>query len=170
MRTSCLLSIVLLLMLSSCGAYIKSYIRKDDKNVPSDFGKEKTTLLVLEQKKGYNKKVEKIIKKYYSGEYAFVSKEDLKITPYQDTIMYRYLLNDNLSMNQTFTGSSVSVGASAGQQTGQMVSTASRSFRVIDRKTKKVYDTGVSSGASWKAVLKAYLKKLDAERKKNGGI
>ena len=169
MKTTCLLFVVLFLMLSSCGGIIKSYIRKDAENVPPDFGKQKTTLLVLEQKQGYNKDVEEILNKYYSGEYLFVSKEDLNIKPYQDTITYRYLLNDNLSMNQALTGSSVPVGARAGQQTNQMVSTASRSFHIIDRKTKKVHDTGVSSGASWKTVLKAYLMKLDEERKKNGG-
>jgi hypothetical protein len=169
MRITNLLFVVLFLMLSSCGGMIKSYIRKDTENVPQDFGKQKTILLVLEQKQGYNKDVEEILNKYYSGEYAFVSKEDLNIKPYQDTIKYRYLLNDNLSMNQTLTGSSPSVGARAGQQSNQMVSTASRSFRIIDRQTQKVYDTGVSSGASWKTVLKAYLIKLDDERKKNGG-
>ena len=155
MRITYLPFIVLLFTLSSCGAVIKSHIRKDPENVPPDFGKQKTTLLALEQKKGYNNKVEKILKKNYSGEYVFVSQEALNIQPYQGTIKYRYLLNDNLSMSQAFTGSS-----------NQMVSTASRSFRIIYCKSKKVHDTGVSSGASWKAVLKAYLKKLDDARKR----
>jgi hypothetical protein len=48
-------------------------------------------------------------------------------------------------------------------------SSASRSFHVLDRKTNKIHDTGVSSGTSWKKILKVYLDKLDAERKKNGG-
>ena len=139
MRNTYLLFVVLLLTLSSCGGIIKSYISKDAENVPPDFGKQKTTLLVIEQKKGYNKEVEKILNKYYSGEYAFVSKEDLTIKPYQDTIKYRYLLNDNLSITQAFTGSSVPVGPRTGQQTNQMVSTASRSFHIIDRKTQNVH-------------------------------
>jgi hypothetical protein len=48
-------------------------------------------------------------------------------------------------------------------------SSASRSFHILDRKTNKIHDTGVSSGTSWKKILKVYLDKLDAERKKNGG-
>ena len=170
MKITYLFFIVIILALSSCGAIIKSYIRKDDDNVPPDFGKQKTTLLVLEQKKGYNKTIKQIFTKYYTGEYVFVSKEDLDSKPYQDTIMYRYLLNDNLSINRALTSSTISVGARAGQSSSQMVSTAGRSFRIIDRKTKKVNDTGISSGSSWKAILKEYLKKLDKERKKNSGI
>ena len=169
MKITYLLFIVPLLALSSCGAIIKSYIRKDEGNVPQDFGKQKTTLLVLEQRKGYNKQVGKILNKFYSGGYAFVSEEDLKIKPYKDTIKYRYLLNDKLTISRSDIISTVPVGVRAGQQTSNRVSTASRSFRIIDRKTQKVYETGVSSGVSWKAVLKAYLKKLDNERIKNGG-
>ena len=54
-------------------------------------------------------------------------------------------------------------------RSNEVRSSASRSFHILDRKTKKIHDTGVSSGTSWKKILKTYLKKLDSERKKNGG-
>lgn len=151
MRITFFMVTVLLLTLSSCGGIIKSYIRNDPANVPPDFGKEKTTLVVIHQKKsGYNKEVESIIKKYYFGEYVFVSETDLNKEPYQDTKKYKYLLNDNVSYDQ-------------------IASTGSRSFKVSDRITRKVWGTGVSSGASWTTVLKEYVKKLESERKKNSG-
>ncbi len=162
--------LVILLSLCSCGAIIKSSINKDDSNVPPEFGRQKSTLLVLSHGNGYNSKVEKIIKKSYSGEYSFVSKQELTNKPYNDTIKYRYLLNDNISTDRTFTGSTYSVGSKAGQQTNEMTSTAARSYYITDRKTNKVFGTDISSGTSWKKILQVYLKKLDTERKKNGGV
>jgi hypothetical protein len=35
---------------------------------------------------------------------------------------------------------------------------------------KKIHDTGVNPGTSWKKILKVYLKKLDTERKKTEAI
>ncbi len=149
MRIIYLLFAMFLLVLSSCGGIIKSYIQNDTENVPPDFGKQRTTLIVIEQKKkAYNKEVENIVKKYYFGEYVFVSENDLTKEPYRDTIKYRYLLNDNVSIDN-------------------MASTGSRSFYITDRVARKSYGTGVSSGASWTTVLKEYLKKLESERKKN---
>src|SRR6185295_8445459 len=66
-----------LVIFTSCGMIIKSYIRKDKENVPPDFGKEKTTLLVLNGRNAYTRKIEKIVKDNYHGDYIFVNKEEL---------------------------------------------------------------------------------------------
>jgi hypothetical protein len=164
-----LLAIAALFLLNSCSFIIKSYIKKDMENIPADFGKEKTTLLIIQERKGYNKKVEKIVKKNYSGEYIFVTKQELD-AKYANTERYRYVLDDEISVSSTkvvTTTISPSVGVSS--RSSEVRSAASRSFRILDRKANKLHDTGVSSGTSWKTILKTYLQKLDAERKKNGG-
>ena len=161
--------IIVLFTFSSCGMIIKSYIRKDADNIPADFGKEKTTLLVIKERKGYNKKAEKIFKDHYSGSYIFVTREELE-NKYQDNTNYRYVLDDDISISKMYV-TTVTTDRSTGFQTRSTApqSSASRSFHVLDRRANKIHDTGISSGTSWKKILKTYLKKLDAERKKNGG-
>lgn len=168
-KTINLLAIAALFLLNSCGFIIKSYIKKDTENIPADFGKEKTTLLIIQERKGYNKKVEKIVQKNYTGEYIFIKKQELD-TKYANTESYRYVLDDEISVSGTrvvTTTISPSVGVTS--RSSELRSAASRSFRILDRKANKLHDTGVSSGTSWKAILKTYLQKLDTERKKNGG-
>jgi len=154
---------------SSCGMIINSYIRKDTENVPPDFGKEKATLLVVRERKGCNKKVDKIFQKHYTGDYIFIDREELD-TKYSDTTNYRYLIDDDVSISKMYV-TTVTTDRSTGFQSRSTApqSSGSRSFHILDRKTRKIHDTGISSGTSWKKILKTYLKKLDSERKKNGG-
>lgn len=154
--------IITLLTFSSCGLIIKSYIRKDSKNVPTDFGKEKTTILVIKHQTFYNRKVDKIFKKYYTGEYVFVQADELK-NKYADSIKYRYILNNEISINEARPSSPADYSGGKGPMS---LTSASHSFIMTDRKTKEVYETGISSGVSWKKILQAWLKKLDSERKK----
>jgi len=164
-----LFAIAALFMFSSCGMIIRSYIKKDTENVPPDFGKEKTTLLVVRERKGYNKKVDKIFQKHYTGDYVFIDREEL-YTKYSDTTNYRYLIDDDVSISKMYV-TTVTTDRSTGFQSRSTApqSSGSRSFHILDRKTRKIHDTGISSGTSWKKILKTYLKKLDSERKKNGG-
>jgi hypothetical protein len=165
------IALTTLFIFSSCGMIIKSYIRKDTENVPPDFGKEKTTMLVLQERKGYTKKIKKILNDNYSGDYVFVTREELK-TKYSDAEKYRYILDDDITITRRDV---ITITHTTDLNTGftttdaQNRSTASRSFHILDRKSNKIHDTGVSSGTSWKTILKSYLKKLDSERKKNGG-
>jgi hypothetical protein len=165
------IALTAMLIFSSCGMVIKSYIRKDTENIPPDFGKEKTTMLVVEEHKGYNNKIEKVLKDNYSGDYIFITREELD-TKYSDKDKYRYILDDEVMISRP---DKVTITHTTDLNTGFTRSesdnkpSASRSFHILDRKTNKIHDTGVSSGTSWKTILKAYLKKLDSERKKNGG-
>jgi len=162
-----LIVIVVLFTFSSCGAIIKSYIRKDTENVPVGFGKEKTTLVVVVDRRSYGNKIDKIFKENYSGEYVFVTTEELN-RKYGDTAKYQYVLHDDISISSSKV-TTITTDRSTGISTRstETRSAASRSFHIWDRKTRKIHDTGVSSGTSWKTILKAYLQKLDTERKKN---
>jgi hypothetical protein len=164
------IALTTLFIFSSCGMIIKSYIRKDTENVPPDLGKEKTTMLVLQERKGYTKKIKKILNDNYSGDYIFITREELD-TRYSDTDKYRYLLDDEIlvSRGPSVTTHTTDMNTGFTRSNTQTSGSAGRSFHILDRNTKKKYDTGVSSGTSWKTILKTYLKKLDSERKKNGG-
>jgi len=166
LKTVHLFALTALFLFSSCGMIIRSYIRKDTDNVPPEFGKGKTTILVVKHKNGYNKKIDKILKNHYTGEYIFISGEELK-NKYADTISYRYVLDDQTSVTRSTTTSVIPVGPRAGQFSSQPTSAAGRSFHITDRKTNKIHDTGISSGTSWKKILKTYLKKLESTRKEN---
>ncbi len=168
LKTLPLFAIPVLFMFSSCGFIIKSYIRKDTDNVPSDFGKGKTTILIVNHKKNYNKKVDKIFRSNYTGEYIFVTRDELN-NKYKDTINYRYVLDDNISITRSTTTSIIPVGPRAGQVSSEPTASAGRSFLIHDRKTNKNHGTGISSGTSWKKILKTWVKKLESERKKNEG-
>ena len=162
-----LFAIGALFMFNSCGMIISSYIKKDTENIPPDFGKEKTTLLIVKHKNNYNKKVDKITKKYYTGDYMLVPKEELT-SKYSDAENYRYILDDEITISSTRV-TTITTNRQTGMSTpsSQVYSAGGRSFRIIDRKTEKTHDTGVSSGTSWKKILKTYLKKLESERNKN---
>lgn len=167
LKTFPLFAIAALFMFSSCGMIIRSYIKKDTENVPPDFGKEKTTLLVVEHKNNYNKKVEKIIKKYYTGDYLLVPKDELT-TKYNEAENYRYILDDEVTISSTrVTTMTTNRQTGISTPSSQVYSAGGRSFRIIDRKTEKTHDTGVSSGTSWKLILKTYLKKIERARKEN---
>src|SRR5215204_414817 len=170
LKTLYLFAITALFMFSSCGMIIRSYIKKDTENVPPDFGKGKTTILVIKHKQnGYNKKVDKLFKQNYTGDYILTTREELD-NKYKDSINYRYVLDDDISVSKMYV-TTVTTDRSTGfsTRTTEPRSSASRSFHIIDRKTNKIHDTGVSSGTSWKTILKTWLKKLDSERKKNEG-
>ncbi len=163
------LVIITLFTFTSCGAIIKSHIRKDAENVPTDFGKEKTTILVIKKDNAYNKRVDKIFKSSYTGSYFFITRAELE-SKYSDIAAYRYILDNEMAISKTTTTTTVTTpGVGSGTITQRGLSSASVSFHIVDRKTNTIHDTGISSGPSWKKILKAFLQKLDNERKKNGG-
>jgi hypothetical protein len=147
-----------LVILSSCGGFIRSYIAKDDTNTPSDFGADKSTVLVVKWKKAYDKEVENDFKKYYKGDYIMATPDEIKTT-YTDVNKYRYIFGGDLFIT---TWQSTSPGA-VGQSSGSLMG------KLTDRLNKKSYESGVSSGASWKAVVQAYIQKMEKVRAKNQG-
>lgn len=147
-----------LAVLSSCGGYIRSYIANDDTNTPADFGADKSTLLVVKWKKAYNKEVESDFKKYYKGNYIMATPEEIKTT-YSDVNKYRYLFGSEIFITTIHSSTPGSMNSSSGSLMGKLT----------DRLNKKSYESGVTSGASWKAVLQAYIKKMEKVRARNQG-
>jgi len=148
-----------LVLLTSCGFIIKSYIKKDDTNVPADFAAEHP-ILVLKFKKKYDKKIESDFKKYYKGEFLHISPEELNTT-YGDTSKYRYVFGQNLEIMRSTHDITTGMPTSSGS--------GSLSFHLYDRVKMKYYDTGVSSGVSWRTVERSYVKKIESVRAKNSG-
>jgi len=152
---SALLFLSVTFLLSSCGAIIKGYINKNV-IVPADFGKENTTILVIKWKKFYNKKLEKDFAKYYTGNYLFVSKEEVE-TKYKDLSKYRYIFGNSLYVTKFPTTTPGTGTPRAGLLT----------FHLQDRVDNKDYDTEIGSGVSWNAVAKAFIKKLERAKEQN---
>lgn len=151
MKHLTILLVGLLLIISSCGGIIRSYIRKDKNNTPADYGN--STVLVIKHKKKYTKNLESAFVKNYKGEYLLI---DLKDTSqYADTDKYRYIFDNNVEINR----GSGAIGSGT-------PTTSSMSFYLVDRKTKARYSTEISSGA-YTVVLNAYVKKLEDTRLKN---
>jgi hypothetical protein len=151
MRYLILVIISASIVLSSCGGIIRSYIRKDKNNTPTDYGN--SAVLVIKHKKKYNKNLESAFVKNYKGEYLLI---DLKDTSqYTDTDKYRYIFDNNVEISR----GSGPIGSST-------PTTSSMSFYLVDRKTRARYSTEISSGA-YTVVLNAYVKKLDDARLKN---
>ena len=142
-------TIAVIIVTSSCGGMIRSYIRKDKENTPGDFGNEKTTMLVIQHNRSYNKRLEQAFKKNYTGEYVLVEKNDL--AKYADAEKYRYVFDNTVDISRGYGGAPT---------------TSSMSFYLIDRKTNSKYTTGLSSGI-YTTVLNAYVKKLETTRKNN---
>ena len=152
---SVLLFLSVICILTSCAAIIKNYINKNVE-VPADFGKENATILVVKWKKFYNKKLEKDFKKYYTGDYLFVSKEEVE-TKYTDLAKYRYIFGNSLYVTKQ---------QSTGPGTGS-ASSGLLTFHLRDRITNKVYDTQMGSGVSWNAGAIALIQKLEKAKEQN---
>ena len=146
-----LLFVSVIFTLTSCGAIIRSYVNKDTENLPTDFGKEKSTVLVIQHKNSYNKKVESNFKKYYKGDYIMVSKDDVN-TKYSDIAKYRYIFDNTKFITDRTNGG---------------LSSAALSFHIIDRQSNHLYDAEISSGSSYKKIVKAYVAKMERIRKRN---
>ena len=80
-------------ILSSCAiSFVTKNNALDDKDVVfADFGKEPTTVLVVRHKEtSVNEELEKVFRKYYTGQFEMVDEKDLVGSKYNDTLTYRY--------------------------------------------------------------------------------
>jgi hypothetical protein len=143
-------------LLASCGAIVKSRVTKND-NVPTDFGKDKSTILVIKWRKKYDRKVEAYFKEYYKGDYLLISPKELATT-YKDVSKYRYIFNNSvntITYTSTSTGMTDNIGGSL-------------SFNLTDRVANKYFDIGASN-MYWATIVRTYVKKLENTRAKNVG-
>ena len=146
--------LLLALILSNCTGAFKSMIKDDGKQIPSDLGKTKVTILVFTNSaRGYDKYLEKNWKKYYTGDYLIIRRNE--IDQYTDKEKYRYIFDDDMSNNNF-------IDAEGGGK-----NLKGYSYSLYDRKEKKIYGLKIESGLYSKLMI-AYIKKMNEVRAKNG--
>lgn len=158
------------MVLSSCGAIVKSKARKyasvEKGAIPANFAENnETVLFVMSGKKSYDKYLKSNIKKAYQGSYELVSKSDLKSDKYANTKKYRYIFDFEKesysyhSNNQVIHGQSALTGMN--NATGQI-----RRFSITDRVDDEVYVMSMTSGF-WSKLQRVYFQNMEKVRAKN---
>ena len=143
--------LLLVIGLGSCTSLLKSTIKEDGRQIPTNFGKSKTTILVVKHGiKRESKALDKSWAKYYKGDYIFVKSEEIKDAKYNDLTNFQYIFDD---VERSFTTSdNKHLGAA--------------SFYMYDRKEGRNYSLNAESGL-YSTLLKAYIIKLEQVRTKN---
>ena len=154
-------SIISLLLLSSCGAIVKSkankYLTEENGAIPPEFGNENTTVLFLTHHRAYNKYLKRNVEKIYEGDYELITGEEFESNhKYQDIDKYRFVFDyDYIVYDYTmydYTNQSLKV------KYGKV-----KKFNVLDRKIDKRFVSKMTSGY-WSKLQKVYLKNLNEKR------
>jgi hypothetical protein len=156
-------------LLSSCGAIVKvkakKYATVQEGAIPEDFGTGNVTMLfITKSKKSYDKYLKKNVERCYQGKYELITHKTLEQDQYQDLETYPYYFDFGYKTYQRFTSNEVIHGPGGTRLTSGMV----RKFFIIDRKTDKKYEMGMTS-SYWSKLQRMYIKNLEAERLKNSG-
>ncbi len=152
MKRILFLSTIFLLLSTNFGFTIKS----PDDVVPPDFGKEPTTILVLETpRNNVNKAIESAFEKSYTGTIQLISMEDFKNKNYSDMKKYHYCFMTNIKLIEA-----------TGMGNSRIPATYEYSYVLLDRETSKTYGFDYGSN-SWKNLLKKYVKKLEEAKQAN---
>jgi hypothetical protein len=139
-----LLSISFLLFFNSCGSIVKNIAIKkmtvENGAIPQEFGKDETILIcVLKGRNSRDKYLKKNIKENYKGKYEFVLESELSSDKYKDTDLYRYLFDFRTEFITSHGYNNVT-------NKMQIDHVPTSIYYILDRKTKKYYESGVSSG------------------------
>lgn len=154
----CLFSFLILCTLSSCiflimGPIVQAKARKElteEKGaIPPDFGKDKSTLLVV--KTGINSYDKYLIKNFksYVGKYQIIESADTASSKYTDKVKFRYKFDYNDNVNTMVVYSD-----------GSSMPLVVRRFYIYDRALSKSYSADMTSGYFSK-VMKAYIENLN---------
>lgn len=158
-----LLLILCSLFLASCMGVMKNTIKEDDKQIPTGFGKEDVTLLVV--RKGsriYDKYLEKNFAENYKGKYVIVEPGEERTKRYADKKKYRYIFSED-QITQTRTKG---VYQGAARVRTEVDNTTIAKFQLEDRLTGEVYRTkhGTAAYSAW---MRSYIQALEKARLKN---
>ena len=141
-------------------AKVQAKIIEDGKQIPPNFSKEKTVLLIVEQNtkySGYKKYMtglKKIFEENYFGAYVFVPEDEFKAAKiYQNTAKYRYIF-----------GLSGFYSPGRGTTTSNTGSNSSYNCIMYDRIDDKTYNS--VSESFYGPLITGYLKKLEEIRMK----
>ena len=143
--------ITVILCFNACLVASNKMIQDNGKEIPSDLGNPKTTILVIEHnRKSYDNSLEKNWNKHYTGDFIIISNDDVSKAKYMDTKKYRYVFDySNIA------------SSSSGR------STLEYRFYLLDRQDGHKYITRLSE-LLWSEFMIAYIKKMNEIRAKNG--
>jgi len=157
------LAILLSISLNSCFFFASAAIAKrkakkeltvDNRAIPADFGKNKSTMLVVKTgKKSYDKYLIKNFEEYV-GDYRIVSAEALDSAKYSNKTQFRYVFNFKFEAHiiTGYDGSASTINV--------------RRFSIQDRKDGILYQSPITSSYFGK-VMKAYIENLNLEIENN---
>lgn len=147
-----IVTILSLLLLTSCGAIVKSkankYLTEEKGAIPPEFGKENTTVLFVTHHRSYNKYLKKNVKKIFKGDYEFIREGEYGLEKYDDKNKYRFVFDYNY-ISYDYTNQSLET------KYGKV-----KKFNILDRKTDKRFVSKMTS-SYWSKLQKVYLKKLN---------
>lgn len=145
------ISLLIIVLFSSCSLLVqgvaKAKFTEEKGAIPPDFGKEKTSLVVILTLEPYNSKIKKIVQKKYHGLHEFVPSYDLNEKKYSDTTFYRFCFEYG-------TGSTYYDGGAT---------FTTKKFLIYDRVERRKYFSKFSS-SWWGAMARAYLSNLEEKR------
>ncbi len=157
------LAILLSISLNSCFFWASAAVAKrkakkeltvDKRAIPADFGKNKSTMLVVKTgKKSYDKYLIKNFKEYV-GDYRIVTSEALDSAKYSDKKQFRYVFNFKFEAHSIM------------GHDGFTTTIDVRRFSIEDRFDGLLYQSPMTSSYFGK-VMKAYIENLNLEIEKN---
>lgn len=159
-----------LFLFSSCGAIVTSkannHITEEKGAIPPDFGNDNSVLVFITHHRSYNKYLKKNVEKIYKGKFEYATEKEFESDEkYKDLEKYRYVFDySNSPAGSVFTSNPVSTGGSGTIMRPALYDV--KMFSVVDRKTKKVYTSRLTS-SFWSKLQRVYLKKLNEKRVSN---
>ena len=127
--------------------------------IPPEFGKEKTTILFIKARGGYNGYLRRNVRKNYNGAYELVTRAEYENNvKYQDVTTYRYVFDfDYYRVNDRY------ISPSMATMTNRPALYQVKKFSIYDRKTDSLYRSPMTS-SYWSKLQKIYLRQLEAKR------
>ncbi|WP_207497145.1 hypothetical protein [Aridibaculum aurantiacum] len=128
-------------------------ISANETAVPPDFGKEQTTLLVLNTDHTHiNRTIHSSIEKFYTGPFEMVDPTMINSSKYSDRQKYRYMFRTTVRYTEA-----VNMGMS------RMAPSFTFNYDVVDRLQGKQYGNAKSTG-TYKNWIETYVKRLEQVR------
>ncbi|WP_196894359.1 hypothetical protein [Aureivirga marina] len=150
-----LLLSICVLMTSCMSAVFESKLTVEKGAIPIDFKDYNATLLCVTYDGSYGNYLKKYLKKYYSGKYKIITKDDLTNEKYKDENKFRYVFD----YSKKSAGYKFDVNA---MDRSREYLYKVRKFYVYDRIEKKTYSSRITS-SFWAKILKTYLNNLNTE-------
>jgi hypothetical protein len=155
-KTIYYLTLFTCILFSSCGVNKDLVFKTNEKVIPQDFGKKKSTILVVKYgKRNIDKYINKGFEQNYQGDFVVIDIDELYNNKYKDFSKYRY----EFSLIDDYRGGSTIAGQRQSQEFNY-------NAQLIDRETGKFYKTFKSTNM-YGDLVAAYAKQLNEIRIQN---